>query len=406
LQFLLLINNQRQVDYHPTLRVLYVSPHTRFFIGDQMMAVEKLVGGIDVLLPSPYFSGLVIRLPLARNRFASLRRARESRPGATGRIIRARYFDIPGRYGRNLTSAFASRSALSTVSREHPEFSLVHSHFIGLNGLIGSEIKERYGVPLVVTAYGGDAYSLPFGDSYRRKMATSVISRADRLIAASRPMVENLVNLGADRGKIRVIATGYDATFRPSSKDESRARLSLPASKVILLTVANLVPQKGHSYLLEAFSRLSRSRPDLFLVLVGGGELEAALRKKATDLGLKDNIMFTGPLPHEQIPVWMCACDLFVLPSVNEGTPTVIPEAMACGRPIVATRVGGVPDVVSDDSVGYLVSANDEVALSDAILRALGKKWDQGEIVKRALPYSWDSVAGEIVKVYREVAPG
>ncbi|HXY56790.1 MAG TPA: hypothetical protein VEH01_04160, partial [Nitrososphaerales archaeon] len=126
--------------------MLYIAPHTMFFIGDQLRAVERLTGGADVLLPSPYLSSIAARLPLFSHRFASLKRARDSKPGTTGRLIRARYFDIPGRFGWAATGALASKSAVRAISGEGAEFGVVHSHFIGLNALIGGSIKKKYGI--------------------------------------------------------------------------------------------------------------------------------------------------------------------------------------------------------------------------------------------------------------------
>ena len=371
-----------------------------YFLGDQLRAVGNLVKGVQVLIPSPILSSLVVRLPYTSNRFASLKRARES---AWGNILRPRYLDFPGPYGRGLTSSQAARSSIRAISKTGLDLDVIHSHFIGLDGLIGIAVKERFRKPLVVTAYGGDAYSLPFRDSYRKGLAVSVVKEADGLIAVSRPIARILVDLGADQEKVRVIPTGYDGSvFKPIAKSIARSQLGLPPSKKILLTVANLVPQKGHSYLLESFGQITHSRTDLLLVLVGGGELAGALRQRVSELGL--DVLFAGSRPHEEIAKWMNACDVFVLPSVSEGSPTVLPEAMACGRPIVATNVGGIPDLVAEGEVGYLVPPRDVNALSDALVRALDRDWDEEEIRKRALPFSWDGLAEEIVKVYSEVS--
>jgi teichuronic acid biosynthesis glycosyltransferase TuaC len=387
-------------------RVLFVSPHTMFFIGDQFRSVEKLVREAHALIPSPLFASLALRLPFASNRFASLKRARESmRMNQRGSLLRARYFDIPGSFGRGVTSSLAAASSIRAISRAGLEFEVVHSHFIGLNGVIGRALKERFRKPLVVTAYGGDAYSLPFRDSYGRKLAVSIVKEADGLIAVSKPIAQILLNLGADQDKVRVIPTGYDrSVFRPVDKGEARSQLGLPASKRILLTVANLVPQKGLQYLLDGFAQISKSRPDLTLVIVGGGELDGDLRARAAGLGVKGSVLFAGRRPHEEVSMWMNACDVLVLSSVSEGSPTVLPEAMACGRPIVATTVGGIPDVVREGEVGYLVPPRDVKDLADAMVRALDRSWNEEGIMKHAIPFSWDSLANEIVKVYSELS--
>lgn len=282
---------------------------------------------------------------------------------------------------------------------------MVHAHFIGLWGYVGVALKGELHVPLVVTAHGGDAYSIPLMTGPRREIAEQVVRSADRLIAVSKPIAENLADLGASREKIRVLPNGYDGSvFFPASSRESRALLGLPAEKKILLVVANLVPQKGHEYLLRCLQMMD-DRGDLVLVVVGGGPLEPVLKRLTLELGLGSRVMFVGPKPHSEIPLWINACDLFVLPSVNEGSPTVIAEAMACGKPVVATKVGGIPDIVVVGRTGYLATAGDADELSAVIKIALSVSWDPGEILDAARGYSWAALAPKLVEIYREVAP-
>jgi teichuronic acid biosynthesis glycosyltransferase TuaC len=384
---------------------LFVSPHAQYFVGDQIRSVGKYASKVSVLIPSPFLSGLVVRLPWASNRFASLKRARDTEQGTLAEnLVRARYFDLPGRFGRHLTYSLAARASVRSISQSQTDFDVIHSHFLRLHGFIGSALKKSFRKPLVVSAYGGDAYSLPFTDSFNRKLAVSVIRGADRLIAVSRTVAQNLYRLGAEEEKVRIIPTGFDSRlFQPTGKEEARISLGLPVEKQILLTVANLVPQKGHTYLLDSLKKITGSRSNFVLVIVGGGELERDLRQKTADLGLGDAVIFAGPRPHEEIATWINACDLFVLPSVSEGSPTVLTEVMACGKPIVATNVGGIPDILKDGDTGYLVPPREVDDLADAVLRALDRSWSEEEIRKHALPFSWDTLASEIVEVYSEI---
>ncbi len=387
--------------------MLFVAPHAQFFVGDQLRAVGARVGKASVLIPTPYFSSLVLRLPFASHRFASLRRAEESsREIPSEALMRPRYLDLPGGFTRGTTDTLAARSAFAEVSRRGGPFDLFHAHFLGLNGFIGAALKEKFGKPLVLTAYGGDAYSVPFRDPYRRRVAEMVVRAADRLIAVSGPLAQNLAALGADPDRISVIPTGFDGSvFTPVPKEKAKALLGLPAGGRILLAVANLVPQKGHQFLLESFGALPKTCGDCTLVLVGGGVLEGKLRAMASALGVGNRVVFAGPRSHGEIPTWMSASDALVLPSLSEGSPTVIPEAMACGRPVVATRVGGVPDVVRDGEDGILVAPEDAPALAAAIERVLDGRWDSEAIRTHALSYSWGALAARIADVYAEVSP-
>lgn len=120
-------------------------------------------------------------------------------------------------------------------------------------------------------------------------------------------------------------------------------------------------------------------------------------------LGLNGRILLLGRRPHDEIPMWMNASDIFVLPSLGEGFPTVIPEALACGKPVIGTRVGGVPEALADPNVGILVDSRDSLALANAILTALKKKWQTEIIVNYAKRYSWGKIVEKILEIYQAV---
>jgi len=386
--------------------LLCVSPHAEFFIGDQLKALRPHVAGVSILIPTPYFAGVAMRLPILSHRFESLRRAEESERGPLGpSILRAKYLDIPGAFGTGFSFSRAARSSVRRVSNPDSKFDLVHAHFIGLCGYVGNEIHLARSVPFVLTAHGGDAYSLPFRDPKHRQRAEAIVQGADRLIAVSRPISDALVTLGADSRKIHIIPNGFDSTaFRQLRKEDARAKLGLPLDRTILLTVANLVPQKGHRYLLESLGRIAKSRPEVLLAIVGGGPLEGNLRSLVREFDLSEKVLFAGPRPHEEIVNWINSCDLFVLPSISEGSPTIIPEVMACGKPIVATRVGGVPDLAIEGETGLLVPPENPQALSDSVSEALARPWDAAQILQSARAYSWDALVPRLLEVYSELA--
>jgi glycosyltransferase involved in cell wall biosynthesis len=114
-------------------------------------------------------------------------------------------------------------------------------------------------------------------------------------------------------------------------------------------------------------------------------------------------VLLAGGKLHDEIPVWMNACDLFVLPSLSEGNPTVLPEALGCGKPFVGTRVGGVPEVITSDECGLLVGPADPDDLAEKILVALDREWDREAILAYAQRYTWENIAKEIMGVYERV---
>ena len=168
---------------------------------------------------------------------------------------------------------------------------------------------------------------------------------------------------------------------------------------VRLLTVGALAEKKGQAHLLDALAELS-TRREATLDLVGGGELREELEAQARRLGLTEAVRFHGEVPKERVAELMGDADLFVLPSLHENLPCVLIEAMASGLPSVATRVGGVPELV-DPQAGVLVAPADSAALAGAVEAALDRDFDRAEIARRARErYSYDAVASDWSAVY------
>ncbi|MEM2703628.1 MAG: glycosyltransferase family 4 protein [Candidatus Bathyarchaeia archaeon] len=317
-------------------------------------------------------------------------------------IISPKFFSLPCEMLQRRNCYLAARSCIKTLSKKSIEFSLLHVHFLD-NGIIGARLKEIYSKPLVITAHGSDVYDMPFRDNWYRNLSKHVLKETDQIITVSKYNVEKLLSLGASLNKLHVIPNGYDERlFGPIPTHVARENLGLPVNKKILLSVGNLVDVKGHIYLVNAMHFVSKKRSDVILIIVGSGVLRKYLEKRVKRLGLSDRIIFIGSRPHEEIPIWMNACDLFVLPSLSEGFPTVIPEAMACGKPIVATKVGGIPEAITCDYLGILVNPKSSEMLFSAILEALEKRWEIEAILQYAKKYSWANLTKQILRVYQK----
>jgi glycosyltransferase involved in cell wall biosynthesis len=279
----------------------------------------------------------------------------------------------------------------------------MHAHFLD-NGFIGAALKNLYGKPLVVTAHGGEVYDLAFRNKWYRTLYCHVLNKADHVIAVSQFIEEKLLSLGVSPNKLSVISNGYDdKLFKPFSTIAARKKLGLPLNKKILLSIGNLVDDKGHTHLIDAMRLVLKERNDVILVIVGSGSLKEPLKKKTRELGLDGKILLVGQKKHEEIPVWMNACDVFVLPSLCESFGVVIIEALACGKPVVATRVGGIPEIITDKDFGILVEPACPLPLSEGLLDALERKWVHSKIALYAKKYSWTSVVQNILKVYSDV---
>lgn len=201
--------------------------------------------------------------------------------------------------------------------------------------------------------------------------------------------------------KVFIIPNGFDqSTFYPKDQRRSGGSLRLPTNKKILLTVGSLLEVKGHCYLIKALEMVKSKRKDVLCTIIGTGYLKQKLSDQIMQLGLEKDIILIGGKPHNEIPIWMNACDLFVLPSLNEGNPTVMFEALGCGKPFVGTRVGGVPEIITSDAYGLLVEPADPEALAKMILEALEREWNQEAIFQYAERFTWENIAKGTMDTY------
>jgi glycosyltransferase involved in cell wall biosynthesis len=208
-----------------------------------------------------------------------------------------------------------------------------------------------------------------------------------------------------DESKLMFLPNGYSQDlFFPMDSNNARIKLKLPLDKTILVNIASLEAYKGQKYLIEAMKKVLVIRQDIMLYIVGQGSLENSLQSLINKYGLQDNVILAGGnKPRTEIALWMNACDLFVLPSLSESFGIVQIEAMACGKPVVATRNGGSEEIVVADKLGILVEPKDTEGLLQAILRALEAVWDAEYIQEYAKRFTWEGIAKRIVGVYEEV---
>ncbi len=257
---------------------------------------------------------------------------------------------------------------------------------------------RRIGAPLVVGARGSD---LRVRDAISRRLTRPVLRAARRLLVVSEDLGRVAErDYGADPDRIRTIPNGCDAAiFHPADRGEARRALDLPADAEVVTYVGRLVPEKGLRELLLAAGQLRAARPRLQLVLVGEGPMHAELAALAAAGDLP--VRFAGTRPPAEVARWMCASDLVTLPSYSEGHPNVLVEALACGRPVVATPVGGIPEVV-DAASGVLVPARDPAALADGLREALERGWDEAALARR-FSRDWRQVAQDTLLACEEV---
>ena len=307
-------------------------------------------------------------------------------PDAPGRVLVYPMLRVPKR-NEAAARALGARLALA-AARERP--ALVHGHFLDEVGPAAVSLARRLGVPVVLTAHGTDARWLLEGgvQERRRRAMRDACLAADRVIAVSKPIAEGLARIGVEGGKLATIAMGVDAElFRPAERGSARARLGVDPDARVVLFVGRATADKGFDVLDRALQDLQ----DVTCLAAGPGPLSSP------------RIRALGVLEPEELAGWMAVADVLCLPSLSEGLPVSVSEALACGTPVVATRVGGIPDQVEPGRNGFLVTPGDAGELAGALDRALAQEWSQDDVRASSRQFWWPEIAARLAAVYQDV---
>lgn len=270
-------------------------------------------------------------------------------------------------------------------------------HCQSLDVCIPAEIaKKTMNIPYVVWGQGSDIY-LP--GRFLQLASKPIIQNADAVLALTEDMKQKMQRM-CDR-EIFIVPNGVDLEmFEISSGGQKSGN-----SKTIIF-VGRLHPVKGVQYLIEAMTIVHQEMPEIELVIVGDGVERARLEELAKRLNQDSYIQFTGRIPQGSIPRFMHQADIFALSSLSEGLPVVLLEAMAAGLPIIATNVGGIPDIVKEGVNGYLVNVKNPNEIADKILFLLQNYgvWEEISVNNRekAKLFAWDKVTETVEKIYFE----
>lgn len=379
-----------------------VTPFRTVFIRNLVQAMRREVE-IDVISPVPYAPPWPAKPQWQRFRGIP---AHEDSAGLA--VSHPRYGVVPGIAAiSGLSYAAAIAGPLRQLARLQG-VDVIHAHCAYPDAVGVALVARAMGIPYVVTAHGSDL-NVYARHAWLRPQIRWGLARANAVIAVSTALEQAARRLVAadDRPLVRIPCSGYDpGVFHPGSQAEARDSLGVPQQARIVLFVGNLVPVKGVPTLLQAWQAL-RNRgvlgADDQLVLVGDGASRQALELSARQPGPGSSIRFLGQLPQDRIAGWMRAASVLCLPSLNEGMPNVIVEALASGLPVVASRVGGIPELLSDGHNGYLTPAGDVAKLSEALALALGHPWQPQQVAAGVQDLTWSALADRNIALLRAV---
>lgn len=350
----------------------------------------------QVVAPVPWF-------PFAAKRFGSYAifakvpkyENRHSIP-----ITHPRYPVIPkiGMTIAPLLLALASYQALKNSISNGYDFEIIDAHYFFPDGVAAILLGRWLKKPVVITARGTDVnlipqYSLP------RKMILWAAHEAAASITVCKALKDELAVLGADPTKITPLRNGVDLDMfsPPIDRDKLRERLNI--TRRTILSVGHLIQRKGHNLVIKALDIL----PDTCLLIAGIGPEEVALRALAAKLGFSDRVRFLGLVSHEELKQYYGAADITVLASDREGWANVLLESMACGTPVVATKIWGTPEVVADSVAGLLFEERTPQTIGQTIAALFVNLPDREATRKYAESFSWSATSQGQLKIFRQI---
>ena len=372
------------------------------FVSQRMGHFAHRAGNdVIVVAPVPYFPSW---LPLERWRAVSAVPREELIDGLT--VYHPRYLLIPkiAMPFHGVLMFLGSYRLLRRLRREI-QIDLLDAHYVYPDGFAGVLLGKFISVPVVVSARGTDINLFP-SFSVIRPMIRWTLRQAGGLIAVSSALKNKMVTLGAPPDKVAVIGNGVNIErFNPVDRCEARRRLGIPEQARVIVSVANLIPEKGFQLLIPALVEVAQDYPDVCLFIVGKGPLRGELDVLAQKCGIEKHVVLVGAQLNEELKFWFSAADISCLASSSEGWPNVVLESLACGTPVVATPVGGVPEILISPELGLMVQ-RDVRSIAAGIRTALGKSWDRQTLVQYARGRTWDRVAAELEDYFaRRVLP-
>ncbi len=316
--------------------------------------------------------------------------------------VNVSYFNYPALplLSRPLNGWMAARTLLPYVREYSPD--LIFGCFLYPESFAALKIGRALAVPVVVKSIGSDINRI--GDPISAMHTRTVLRGADFVITVSDDLRKKAVAMGASPAKARTIHNGCDrSVFHTMDRVDARGKLRIDPAKEVIVYLGRMDVKKGLRELIEAAAALHAQRPDLSVYMIGEGPDRSLIESVIVKNNAAGYVYALPGCPFDEVAVWMAAADVVTLPSYMEGCPNVILEALACGRPVVATNVGGIPEIVCDEC-GQLVPPRDSTALAHGLASVLEGTWDAGALTSK-WSRSWEVVEAELLEIFESLVP-
>ena len=288
---------------------------------------------------------------------------------------------------------------------------LIHTHWLVPQGLVGALLHHLTGIPHIVTIHGSDLNILKT-HTFLHPVCRFITRNSTMITVNSRYMNQQLLTVSPEAGqKVQVIPMGIDPE-RSGAASITDMKQRHNAGHLILC-VGRLIDWKGTKFLIAAMPAVLEKFPDTKLIIIGTGPERDGLTRNVRELGISDQVEFSGAISAADLPSYYRSADVFVLPSINragktEGLGVVLLEAMASGCPVIGSNIGGIPDIITDGKNGFLVPEQDPTALAEKIIRIMSdaemrEKFRKNGYARIQESFTWTAIADQFSSVYSQV---
>jgi hypothetical protein len=388
-----------------------LNPEKGIFIHQHVMNLVAQGVKLSLLSPIPWAPKIL----WFHQRWRQYGLARENDTYESKWIQRPAYLEIPYSKIRGFSGLGMGVRLIPYLKklRRYFPFNLIHAHTATPDGLAGIILGKYFRVPVVCTLRGSDINSYPSRSRLVYRLTRFVLEKADSIVAVSHCLAQSAKNMALKPIATEVIYNGVDTNLFYPIRDRQKLRtiLALPERGFIITFVGALTKSKGIEELLDSFHLLVREEKSCRLLLIGDGDSYAPIERKVKRGELHKNIIVLGSRPHSEVALYMKTSDLFVLPTHSEGMPNSLLEAMACGLPVVATPVGGVPEVIHDRENGMLVPVQEVSGLYESMLmlvkdKSLRDRMSTAAVNTITQNFSWSKNANDHIKMYQSIFEG
>lgn len=386
-------------------------PFSGIFIHRQAKALKDV--GVDVTVCNP----LPLVPPFLKSKASKY--AAEKREVKDGvEILRPRYLYFPaGLKYREIEANLIAKVAKGCVKKlmKSDGIDIIHAHHLYPTGYAGLLVAKSFSIPLVVSGRGQGVYELPYFSGTLRRKISRVISETDQLVVVCDDMRKEIEKLAHPKNDIKVVYNGVDFTlFNPQAcaaerKENLKKELEIPEDAVVVLFVSSSISKlKGVVDALKAFSKLVAEFSEVYMVMIGDESEKEVVENIIETESVGKHIRIVGRVEHKDLPAYYAIGDILIYPSYVEGIPNTLYEGMACGKAVVATKVGGMPELVINMQTGLLIDKGNVEALYRSIKKLILDKNLRKKLADNAGKFisenfGWEKNARQLVSVYQSL---